>query len=824
MCGIVGIIGTPHSAEEAYQGLLLLQHRGQDAAGILSFDFHQKKYSLHKNQGLVNQVFDKDSLENLDGEMSIGHTRYSTVGSLDIKDVQPLTLNYPFGLGLVHNGNLVNFKELKDFLNNEKKRFIFTKNDGEVIINLLSDHLAHMVKKYEAEGKEFEPDLLFQATSYLYKYAKGGYSTLATIAPYGLLAIRDPNGIRPMILGEKTLPNGEKAHCITSESVVLNFLGYDIVRDLEPGEVLFIDKTGKHFSKVLTQEPKKSCMFEWIYFANPESRIEDKNVYEKRLEFGRALGKKIKPLLESGAIKPDYVVPVPDTSKISATSLSEELGIPLRPLLNKNRYAQRSFILNSQSSREKAVKMKLFPIKEDIEGKNLLIVDDSIVRGTTSKRIIQMLKDCGAKEVYMASTCPKIIYPCSYGIDFPNREDLVAHDKDLPEIESAIGCEKLIYLSVKELKQILGPNLCTGCLTGEYPTGEDYIQGPRLIHKGSVKNIFTHKDENKLGFRFSDRYSVFDWGEMPDTIEQKGNSLAFMGKLFFNLLENTETWNNWEAPSYLNSTIVNDLKAKGLRTHYRGFNTKNNELEVHKIEVPKDIKVYQDRPTNTLIPLEVLFRFGLPKGSSFKNRMNHEDFKPYLSAYKDTDSLFPQPIIDFSTKLEAKDRYLDYSEAKKISGMNDNEFQELVETTQIIAKRLFDFFQTSGLTLWDGKFEFAFGENREITLVDSIGIDELRLSKNDVLLSKEFLRDNYRESSWYQSLREYQKNFPDNWKEKMINDGISPTPLSQDILKKTSALYCSFTNTLSKAINNELIFKDYSDIDQYLKEYVRSTR
>ncbi|MCB9092030.1 MAG: amidophosphoribosyltransferase [Halobacteriovoraceae bacterium] len=483
MCGIVGIIGTPHSSQETYQGLLLLQHRGQDAAGILSFDFEQRRYTLHKNQGLVDAVFDSQSLKHLSGEMSIGHTRYSTVGVLDIKDVQPLTLNYPFGLGLVHNGNLVNFDELQKFLEQEKKRYIFTKNDGEILINLLSDHLAHVMKKQGRLDGEVTIDFLAQAVEYLFKYSKGGYSVLTTIAPYGLLAFRDPHGIRPLVLGKRKLTENERKHsnfeysyCLCSETVVLNFLGYQKVRDLEAGELLFIDQKGNLHSRVVAQKSRKTCMFEWVYFANPESEIEDQSVYRARLNLGEALGKKIKKMIKNGDINPDVVVPVPETSRIAASKMSEVIDVPLRQLLNKNRYVQRSFILNNQDSRERAVKLKLFPIDSEIKGKNILVVDDSIVRGTTSARIVKMLKDSGANEIYFASTCPQITHPCGYGIDFPRSSELIAYNKSDKEIEQSLDCQKVIYLDLKDLEENLGNNICMGCLTGNYPTGTQYIE------------------------------------------------------------------------------------------------------------------------------------------------------------------------------------------------------------------------------------------------------------------------------------------------------------------------------------------------------------
>ncbi len=474
MCGIIGIIGTSKAPLETYQGLLLLQHRGQDAAGILNYDFEKHVYSLEKNQGYVDKVFTPESLQAMKGQMSIGHTRYSTVGSLDLNDVQPMTLNYPYGLGIAHNGNLVNFDKLKNFLNEKKKRFLFSKNDGEILINLISDHLSYILKKNEVEHTKFHPEILFSAIRYLFEYAKGGYSIVGTIAPFGLFACKDPNGIRPLLLGKKTTDEGD-SFCLSSESFVLEFLGYKVQRDLEPGEIIFISKKGKLHSSIVDQQPKKQCMFEWVYFSNPESTLDGKSIYTSRLNLGKSLSHKIQKLIDKNEISPDFVVPVPETSKIAATAISENLSLPLRPVLNKNRYIQRSFILNTQDSRENAVKLKLLPIKEDIEGKNLLVIDDSIVRGTTSKRIVKMLKDAGAKEIYFASTCPPITHPCGYGIDFPNSEDLIAFNKTEEEITDLLGCNRVIYQTEDDLKDVLGDEICSACLTGKYPTGGEFL-------------------------------------------------------------------------------------------------------------------------------------------------------------------------------------------------------------------------------------------------------------------------------------------------------------------------------------------------------------
>ncbi len=473
MCGIIGVIGTPMASQEVYQGLLLLQHRGQDSAGILSYDFSSKSYSQYKDLGHVNNVFSAKILEKLKGEMSLGHTRYSTVGTSNHKDIQPLVMGYPFGLGIVHNGNLVNFYQLRESLKSNSQRHLFSNNDLEAILNLLAEGILENQNKAKLD---FE--ILLKAVSKVYDTALGGFAVLTAIADSGLLAFRDPNGIRPLVIGVRDLTpmeknsenNSGKAYCFASESNTLNFLGYKVLRDVSPGEVVFVSKDGHLQSKILKEKKHSPCMFEWIYFATPESTMEEKNVYQTRLQMGDALGELIEPLIQKGEISPDVIVPVPETSRVSAIALSEKLGIAYRELLIKNRYIQRSFILNTQESRKRAVQLKLTPIKSEIQGKKVLLVDDSIVRGTTSQRIIEMVREAGAKEVYIASACPPIRHACYYGIDFPNPEELVAYQKTEEEIAQKQKADKVIFMSMEGLKKSIGlSELCTACLDGDYP-------------------------------------------------------------------------------------------------------------------------------------------------------------------------------------------------------------------------------------------------------------------------------------------------------------------------------------------------------------------
>ncbi len=499
MCGIVGVFGTPYSFQEVYQGLLLLQHRGQDAAGILSFDFNTKNFHQHKDLGLISDVFRPETLAGFSGQMSIAHTRYATVGPkekspIDSKrDIQPMTINYPHGIGMVHNGNVVNYFELKKYVQEEKRRHLFTNNDLEVMLNVLSDGLRE--KNVPSHFDQFQ-----NAVKSLFDTVKGGFSSVGLLADKGFFAFRDPHGLRPLILGERKLSEEEKAlypehfgksYCFSSESNALNFLGYEVVRDLAPGEIIFIDQTGEIFSSVDYSKTRgispRSCMFEWVYFANPESVLEERSVYSARLDFGKNLGEEIRELINRGEIAPDIVVPIPETSRVAAISLSENLKIPYREVLIKNRYIQRSFILNTQESRKRAVQLKLTAIANEIKGKNILLLDDSIVRGTTSKRIIEMVKEAGAREVYFATTCPPIRYPCYYGVDFPDPKELVASERSVKEVADYLGATKLIYLSTEALKKSIGKEgLCMACINGCYPvdTGSaQKFQDMRSLHR-----------------------------------------------------------------------------------------------------------------------------------------------------------------------------------------------------------------------------------------------------------------------------------------------------------------------------------------------------
>ena len=480
MCGIIGIIGSDQSetqdmpywaAYEVCRSLMTLQHRGQDAAGILSFDNNSNMFLQEKNLGLVSQVFDRQKIEKLTGNMAIGHTRYATAGTDDKRDVQPIVTGIPFGLGMVHNGNILNYHSLKKELKDKFQRQMLTANDLEVIINYFGQFLLENNSGIP-DKNTFRFENIRKAASRLFDTVVGGYAVLGLIAGQGLVAMRDPKGIRPLTIGVKKTTGGGKAYCIASETIALTCLGYNYLRDVAPGEVIFIDTSGNMQSAVVREEKEKApCMFEWVYFSGAESSIDDQSVYGVRLKLGERLGLKAQKAIQSGEISPDVVMSVPDTSRPAGISVADMLGLPYREGLIKNRYIARSFIMNSQEKRDAAVELKLSPILSEIEGKNIFMIDDSIVRSTTSKKIVAMLKKYGAKEVVFGVTCPPIRYPCYYGIDFPDPTKLIANDKSVDDIAKWLDVKKVIYLDEEDLRLATGHSkLCMACINNKYPT------------------------------------------------------------------------------------------------------------------------------------------------------------------------------------------------------------------------------------------------------------------------------------------------------------------------------------------------------------------
>jgi amidophosphoribosyltransferase len=481
MCGVIGVVGSKtaalgsaYAAYEAYRGLLTLQHRGQDAAGVLSWDQTTLRFYQEKDLGLVADVFNRDKLEKLRGHMAIGHTRYATAGGDGRDDLQPLVTGFPLGIGMVHNGNLVNYHSLARRLQDEWGVRFLTNNDLEIFLQYCSQGLSNGSAD---ERKRFDWLKLQKVASAIVKETVGAYALVGMISDEGLFGLRDPNGIRPLVIGQKMIEDEAgtrtRLYCLTSETQALNFLGYEYLRDVAPGELVFLPADGEilSFQTGLKEVKKTPCMFEWVYFSAAESTIEGRSVYSARLSLGQVLAKKIGPMIEAGEISPDIVCPVPDTSRTASISLSEELKIPYREALIKNRYIQRSFILNSQDAREKAVELKLSPVRSEIEGKSLLLVDDSIVRGTTSKKIIALLKRHGAREVSLAVTCAPIRYACYYGIDFPSPDELAAKEHTAEVIAEHIGAKKVIFLEDEDIRQAIGlPSLCMACLNNTYPT------------------------------------------------------------------------------------------------------------------------------------------------------------------------------------------------------------------------------------------------------------------------------------------------------------------------------------------------------------------
>ncbi len=460
MCGIVGITGSKDASSKVHQALLILQHRGQDSAGITSHDPRTARFMTHKDLGQVSEVFGIKELAKLTGDIAIGHTRYSTIGEIRESDLQPMMVSYPYTVAMAHNGNLSNYHELKRDLTTQG-HFFTSDNDLEVLLHLLTRELSQA-----SEGAFF--DKLTSAVKEILRTAEGGFSVVATIGGEGLMAFRDRFGIRPLVYGVKRNEDRTLSHCFASETSVLNFLGYQTIGEVAAGELILVRPDGTLLKKNLTKEEKLPCMFEWIYFAGAESTIEGRSVYETRLNLGRELATKVR--LDPEAKDIDIVVPVPDTSRASAIALSEAIGLPYREVLIKNRYVQRSFIQNGQDRRKMTVNLKFNVIREQVEGKTVLLVDDSIVRGTTSQKIVNLLKEHGAKKVYLASTCPPIVSPCYYGIDFPTSGELVASSRSRTELEAYLGVARVYYNDISNLHDALGEvGFCRSCLNSEYP-------------------------------------------------------------------------------------------------------------------------------------------------------------------------------------------------------------------------------------------------------------------------------------------------------------------------------------------------------------------
>lgn len=469
MCGIIGLVGKNPVNQLLYDGLLVLQHRGQDAAGIVTCEGNT--FFMHKSNGLVKDVFQTRHMRSLVGNAGIAHVRYPTAGCSSAAEAQPFYVNSPFGIVLAHNGNLTNSEQLKSEIFRQDLRHINTTSDSEVLLNVL----AHEIEQ-TSKSAILNTDMAFDAVGAVHRRCKGAYAVVAMIANFGLLAFRDPHGIRPLVIGKLETEKGTE-YIVASESVALDVLGFTLMRDVEPGEAVFIDMDGNLFSRQCAEKPKLTpCIFEYVYLARPDSMIDGVSVYQTRLDMGATLAEKIKR--EWGNVEIDVVIPIPDTSRPSALQVGIALGLDYREGFIKNRYIGRTFIMPGQALRKKSVRQKLNPIGVEFAGKNVLLIDDSIVRGTTSKQIVQMARDAGAKKVYFASAAPPVRFPNVYGIDMPSRDELLATDRTDEEICQEIGADGLIYQDLDALEATvtaLNPALIefdSSCFDGHYVTGD----------------------------------------------------------------------------------------------------------------------------------------------------------------------------------------------------------------------------------------------------------------------------------------------------------------------------------------------------------------
>jgi amidophosphoribosyltransferase len=471
MCGIIGIVANSPVNQPLYEGLTVLQHRGQDAAGIMTCD--GDRMFLRKSNGLVRDVFLSRHMLRLQGNMGIGHTRYPTAGCFSSAESQPFYVNSPFGIALAHNGNLTNMDQLKREMFEEDRRHINTNSDSEVLLNVLAHELAAQVT-----GKlTLDPDDIFAAVKRVHQRCRGAYAVVAMIVGKGILAFRDPYGIRPIVIGKRQTDKGVE-HVVASESVAVDVLGFETLRDIAPGEAVYFDAHGNMHAQQCAEHTMLSpCIFEHVYFARPDSLMDGISVYKARLRMGEYLARKIERVYPQHDI--DVVLPIPDTSRTSALQLSYALGIKYSEGFIKNRYIGRTFIMPGQKQRKKSVRQKLNPIELEFRGKNVLLVDDSIVRGTTSQQIIQMARDAGANKVYFASAAPPIRHPNVYGIDMPAAHELVGHNRDEQQIADIIGADWLVYQDLDDLVEAVRKKaktnidrFDTSVFNGDYVTGD----------------------------------------------------------------------------------------------------------------------------------------------------------------------------------------------------------------------------------------------------------------------------------------------------------------------------------------------------------------
>lgn len=472
MCGILGVFAKTPVNQLLYDGLMVLQHRGQDAAGIATAEGNN--FHLHKGPGLVRDVFRTRNMRALPGNMGVAHVRYPTAGSAyNFAEAQPFYVNSPFGIMLAHNGNLTNSEELKQQMFLSDKRHINTNSDSEVLLNVLAHELSKLTQNQDSCDNADLVNLIFQAVCGVHKRCQGAYAVVAMIAGIGLLAFRDPHGIRPLIFGK----NADNEYLIASESVALDTLGFNVIRDVAPGEAIFIDMQNILHTKQCCDAAKNlsPCIFEYVYLARPDSVIDGVSVYEARLNMGELLAEKVKQIVPLNEI--DVVIPIPDSSRPSAMQLAATLNIPFREGFVKNRYVGRTFIMPGQTVRKKSVRQKLNTCGQEFKNKKVLLVDDSIVRGTTSREIVEMARESGAVKVYFASAAPPVRFPNVYGIDMPTRSELIATGKNDEQIAKEIGADALIYQDIEAMKAAITKvnpqitNFESSCFDGCYITG-----------------------------------------------------------------------------------------------------------------------------------------------------------------------------------------------------------------------------------------------------------------------------------------------------------------------------------------------------------------
>jgi amidophosphoribosyltransferase len=492
MCGIVGLVSSGPVNQLIYDALLLLQHRGQDAAGIVTQ--MGTKFFMHKAKGMVRDVFRTRNMRSLPGNVGLGQVRYPTAGNaFSEEEAQPFYVNAPFGIVLVHNGNLTNVPALKEQLFNADHRHINTESDTEVLINVF----AHELEK-TTRGLPLKPVDVFAAVRGVHERVRGSYAVVALIAGHGLVAFRDPFGIRPLCMGR----GSDGTVMVASESVTLEGTGHVLERDIAPGEAVFVNSQGQVFSEQCAPKTQLSpCIFEYVYLARPDSVLDGISVYQARLNLGETLAKRVISTVPPDQI--DVVIPIPESSRPSAMQLAQLIGKPYREGFVKNRYVGRTFIMPGQAVRKKSVRQKLNVIGSEFKGRNVLLVDDSIVRGTTSREIVQMARDAGARKVYMASAAPPVRFPNVYGIDMPTKEELVAHNRSVQEVQEIIGCDALIYQDVQGMKQAIGhlnPRLegfDASCFDGVYVTGDISNEEVRRINENRV-GVEEGEDNSRL--------------------------------------------------------------------------------------------------------------------------------------------------------------------------------------------------------------------------------------------------------------------------------------------------------------------------------------